>query len=612
MGASTPHFALQLRDRIAALIRGPRSPMTPPASSASRRSTASRPSPCTASCVAAGSRTGSGRCPRWADGERGGGPAARADRQARYARWTMSEQLPLGATVPPEGDPSLPGPYPVGGYAAALRERLRSFARVQLIGEVANLRPPSRARVYFELRDAEGAIPCAMWRNDWDRLGEHTALLRDGAQVIVLGGCDYYAGSASASPAFSFAVTDAADRRRGRSARPDRAPAPRARRRRAAGTPAAASARAAPADDRGRLRRDGQGPRRPPRRAGAPRLGRARRVGLRTRAGPPCRTEDRRRAARARGLRRGRHHRRDEGRRVPHRPARLLRRAALPDGRDAQRAGDRLDRPPHRPHAARRRRGRQLLDPDPRGRGGGATRLCPGPRCPARLRGAGCATTPARRSCAGRGCSRPCRGRPPPTWNASAAGCIRPCASCGPRLAGASPASATACDAARPPSSAGVRARVGTASCGGPPSSTRLALALAAHDPQRTLARGYALVEDRSGWRARHERRRRACRSGASGCASPTMPSLRESNRHERGARASHLRDPRPPASRRSSDASTPGDAGLRETLELVREGRALIEFCADELDAVGGDLEELRLDELVARLEGGTGAASA
>jgi exodeoxyribonuclease VII small subunit len=45
--------------------------------------------------------------------------------------------------------------------------------------------------------------------------------------------------------------------------------------------------------------------------------------------------------------------------------------------------------------------------------------------------------------------------------------------------------------------------------------------------------------------------------------------------------------------------------AGLRETLELVREGRTLIEFCASELDAVGGDLEELRLDELVARLEG-------
>jgi exodeoxyribonuclease VII small subunit len=46
------------------------------------------------------------------------------------------------------------------------------------------------------------------------------------------------------------------------------------------------------------------------------------------------------------------------------------------------------------------------------------------------------------------------------------------------------------------------------------------------------------------------------------------------------------------------------GDAGLRETLELVREGRELVEYCATELDAVSQGLEELRLDELVARLE--------
>jgi exodeoxyribonuclease VII small subunit len=50
------------------------------------------------------------------------------------------------------------------------------------------------------------------------------------------------------------------------------------------------------------------------------------------------------------------------------------------------------------------------------------------------------------------------------------------------------------------------------------------------------------------------------------------------------------------------------GEAGLRETLDLVREGRGLIEFCAAELDAVGSGLEELRLDELVARLESGAG----
>jgi exodeoxyribonuclease VII small subunit len=49
------------------------------------------------------------------------------------------------------------------------------------------------------------------------------------------------------------------------------------------------------------------------------------------------------------------------------------------------------------------------------------------------------------------------------------------------------------------------------------------------------------------------------------------------------------------------------GEAGLRETLDLVREGRGLVEFCAAELDAVGRGLEELRLEELVARLEGGS-----
>jgi exodeoxyribonuclease VII small subunit len=53
------------------------------------------------------------------------------------------------------------------------------------------------------------------------------------------------------------------------------------------------------------------------------------------------------------------------------------------------------------------------------------------------------------------------------------------------------------------------------------------------------------------------------------------------------------------------------GEAGLRETLDLCREGRELVEWCAAELDAVGQGLEELRLDELVARLEAG-GAAGA
>ncbi len=46
------------------------------------------------------------------------------------------------------------------------------------------------------------------------------------------------------------------------------------------------------------------------------------------------------------------------------------------------------------------------------------------------------------------------------------------------------------------------------------------------------------------------------------------------------------------------------GEAGLRETLELVKEGRTLIEYCAAELEAVSRGLEEIQLDQLIARLE--------
>ncbi|HLM86472.1 MAG TPA: exodeoxyribonuclease VII small subunit [Solirubrobacteraceae bacterium] len=46
------------------------------------------------------------------------------------------------------------------------------------------------------------------------------------------------------------------------------------------------------------------------------------------------------------------------------------------------------------------------------------------------------------------------------------------------------------------------------------------------------------------------------------------------------------------------------GEATLDETLALVSEGKTLIELCASQLAAVGDALEELRLDELVGRLE--------
>lgn len=57
------------------------------------------------------------------------------------------------------------------------------------------------------------------------------------------------------------------------------------------------------------------------------------------------------------------------------------------------------------------------------------------------------------------------------------------------------------------------------------------------------------------------------------------------------------------------------GRAELRETLELCREGKELVEYCKGELDAVSGELQRLDLDELVRKLEAapaGSGPARA
>ncbi len=118
---------------------------------------------------------------------------------------------PMATATPSEqtGIPgsALAGPFPVGEYAEALRAKLRSFVQVQLVGELVNLRP-SRARVYFELRDANGAVSCAAWLNDWEAIGERIGQVKEGMQVVVAGGCDYYPGSATSSPSFSFHVND--------------------------------------------------------------------------------------------------------------------------------------------------------------------------------------------------------------------------------------------------------------------------------------------------------------------------------------------------------------------------------------------------------------------
>jgi exodeoxyribonuclease VII large subunit len=100
----------------------------------------------------------------------------------------------------------LPGPFPVGRYAKTLRDELRKRARVQLIGEVTGLRHTPK-QSYFELRDSEGAVPCTIWANELAQLKLPDGALRDGAEFVAGGGPDYFIGSQTSSPGFSFRVT---------------------------------------------------------------------------------------------------------------------------------------------------------------------------------------------------------------------------------------------------------------------------------------------------------------------------------------------------------------------------------------------------------------------
>jgi exodeoxyribonuclease VII large subunit len=103
-------------------------------------------------------------------------------------------------------DPELPGPFAVGRYARVIQEELRKRARVLLVGEVTGL-GRSKVQAYFELRDSEGAVPVQIWLNDLERLGLPDGALRDGAEVVIAGGPDYYPGGERSSPSFCFRAT---------------------------------------------------------------------------------------------------------------------------------------------------------------------------------------------------------------------------------------------------------------------------------------------------------------------------------------------------------------------------------------------------------------------
>ncbi len=118
----------------------------------------------------------------------------------------MDEAAISAAEAGAQKGPDLPGPFAVGRYARKLQEEMRRRARVLLIGEVTGV-GRSKVQAYFELRDGEGAVPCAIWLDDLEKAGLPEGGFRDGAEVVVAGGPDYYPGGGQASPSFSFRAT---------------------------------------------------------------------------------------------------------------------------------------------------------------------------------------------------------------------------------------------------------------------------------------------------------------------------------------------------------------------------------------------------------------------
>ena len=109
----------------------------------------------------------------------------------------MGETVEESGIAPSSAGTGLPGPFTVGRYARKLQGWMRERKRVQLIGEVTGV-GRSKVQAYFELRDSEGAIPCAIWLNDLEKAGLDEKSLRDGAEVVISGGLDYYPGGGAA------------------------------------------------------------------------------------------------------------------------------------------------------------------------------------------------------------------------------------------------------------------------------------------------------------------------------------------------------------------------------------------------------------------------------
>jgi exodeoxyribonuclease VII large subunit len=105
------------------------------------------------------------------------------------------------------GDPEAKAPTPVGDYAQQLKRDLRRLPAATITGEVTNL-SQSRVQIYFELRDERGGVQGTMWKREFDALNLPEGAMKVGAQIVATGSPDYYEGGKNASPSFSFRATE--------------------------------------------------------------------------------------------------------------------------------------------------------------------------------------------------------------------------------------------------------------------------------------------------------------------------------------------------------------------------------------------------------------------
>lgn len=123
----------------------------------------------------------------------------------------MTDHDKPGFPEPPdpglEAQPVEPPPTPVGDYALQLKRELRGLPEATITGEVTSF-SQSRVQIYFELRDERGGVQATMWKREFDALNLPEGSVKVGAQVVATGSPDYYEGGRNASPSFSFRATD--------------------------------------------------------------------------------------------------------------------------------------------------------------------------------------------------------------------------------------------------------------------------------------------------------------------------------------------------------------------------------------------------------------------